>query len=58
MKYKNGYSPFSVKLNRANKTITIKYNKNILKDPGITANFDSIKKIIIPVIEDSFKNQV
>jgi len=58
MKYEGIYSPFSVKLDRKNKTITIKYNEHILEEPGVARNLDSVKKTLIPIIEDSFKNQV
>ena len=58
MEYKGRYSPFSVKLDRENKVITINYNEHILKEPGVAKNLDSIKERLIPIIEDSFKNQV
>ena len=57
MKYKSLCSPFRVKLDRINKTITIKYNEAILEEPGVAENFKQIEKILIPVVEDSLKNQ-
>lgn len=59
MEYKGVYSPYAIKVNHKEKTITIKYNKTIVTEfPGLTESLNDIMKTLIPVIEDSLKNEV
>jgi hypothetical protein len=39
------------------KTITIKYNEDILKEPGIKVHFDNVTKRLIPLIKDDLKKE-
>ena len=55
MEYIDPYSPCLTNVDLENKTITIKYNEDIIKDPGIRVHFDNVTKRLISLIEDSLK---